>query len=644
MQRFIRSTITLIILFSVVLVSNAQKIRHDLNTALIPEELKKDADAVIRFYNTTVVQKQNGQLTVTSEITVTVLNSNGRAYNRHTVHYNKLSSVSGFSGKLYDKSGRFLENLDKDKMADMSYIQNISVFEDTRVKTGKFSYDNYPYTVIFKYSKTLKDYLDIPNWFPVTDYNVSVQNASYLLEVQKHEKIKYKPIRLDIEPEIKETEKLTTYQWQVKNLPAIDKEPYSPGILKVIPAVLISALRIDYGGTPGNNNSWEDFGQFMYDLNEGLGELPQEAIDRINKLTDTLQSVRAKTRVLYWELQNTTRYVNISLDVGGHKSYDANYVYDNNYGDCKALTNYMRAGLKEAGIESYWALVYAGASVPDIVTDFSSSQFNHVVLAVPDENDTIWLECTSQELPFDYLGNFTGNRHALLLTPGGGKLVKTPDYLASDNYLKITATATIEQDGLARVEATFFSTGSQSRTHEHILKNYTHEEQEEWLYTQFDLPSFKIEQFLFSEPFADSAAVQLDIETELSHYVTKSGSRLFLNPNIFSRFNDVPRKVAERTMPVTKYSSSLDVDTIQIFLPAGFVIEAIPESTIAFHTVFGSYSATIELNEESNQLTYVRLFEVKRFEQPKEQYFAFRDFLKKVSKSDQRQIVLKKKD
>ena len=172
MQRFARSTFTLIILFSVVLVSNAQKFRHELNTSLIPEELKKDADAVIRFYNTTVVQKQNGQLTVTSEITVTVLNSNGRAFNRHTVHYNKLSSVSGFSGKLYDKSGRFLENLDKDKMLDRSYIQNISVFEDTRVKSGKFSYDNYPYTVIFKYSKTLKDYLDIPNWFPVKDYNV----------------------------------------------------------------------------------------------------------------------------------------------------------------------------------------------------------------------------------------------------------------------------------------------------------------------------------------------------------------------------------------------------------------------------------------------------------------------------------------
>ena len=644
MQRFLKHTITLIILVSVVLVSNAQKFRHDLNTTLIPEELKKDADAVIRFYNTTVIQKPNGQLTITSEITVTVLNSNGRTFNQHTVHYNKLSSVSGFSGKLYDKSGRFLENLDKDNTVDMSYIQNISVFEDTRVKTGNFTYDNYPYTVIFKYNKTLKDYLDIPNWYPVTDYNVSVQNASYILEVQNHEKIKYKPIRLEIEPEIIETEKLTTYRWQVKNLPAIDKEPYSPGILKVIPVLLVSAVHIDYGGTPGTNSSWEEFGQFMYDLNVGLDELPQEAIDRINKLTDTLQTLRAKTKVLYWELQNTTRYVNISLDVGGHKSYDANYVYDNNYGDCKALTNYMKAGLKEAGIKSYWALVYAGAYVPDIVTDFSSSQFNHVVLAVPDKNDTIWLECTSQELPFDYLGNFTGNRHALLLTAEGGRLVKTPDYLASDNYLKTNATATIEEDGLANVEATFFSTGSQSRMHEHILKNCTFEEQEEWLYTQFDLPSFKIESFLFSEPFADSAAVQLDINTELSHYVTKSGSRLFLNPNIFSKFSDVPKKVTERTMPVTKYSSSLDVDTIHFYLPAGFDIEALPESVIAFQTVFGSYSATIELNKESNQLTYTRLFEVKRFEKPKEQYSAFRDFLKKVSKSDQRQIVLKKND
>ena len=125
---------------------------------------------------------------------------------------------------------------------------------------------------------------------------------------------------------------------------------------------------------------------------------------------------------LYEYMQNKTRYVSITVGIGGFQPFDAATVDRLSYGDCKALSNYMKSILEVAGISSRYTLVYAGENNQDIKTTFPSSQFNHVILCVPMEKDTIWLECTSQRKPFNYLGSSTSNRQALVIDENGGKL------------------------------------------------------------------------------------------------------------------------------------------------------------------------------------------------------------------------------
>ena len=93
----------------------------------------------------------------------------------------------------------------------------------------------------------------------------------------------------------------------------------------------------------------------------------------------------------------------------------------------------MKAMLSFAGIESIYTLVYASEQPHDLIKSQTSPQFNHAILAVPLENDTIWLDNTMHSSPFRYMGTFTQNREALLVLKNQSQLVRIPT-LKKENH------------------------------------------------------------------------------------------------------------------------------------------------------------------------------------------------------------------
>ncbi|MEO1436908.1 MAG: hypothetical protein AAFV80_15320, partial [Bacteroidota bacterium] len=121
-------------------------------------------------------------------------------------------------------------------------------------------------------------------------------------------------------------------------------------------------------------------------------------------------------------------------------------------------------------------------------------------------------------------------------------------------------------------------------------------------------------------------------------YASKSGSRLFIKPNVFNRFDNVPDQISERKNPIVNQNQFSEVDELVIQIPSGYEIEANNLKAIKMETPFGTYEADCQV--EGEQLIYTRKLVVYAFEESADQYEAYRNYLKKVKKYDNAKVVL----
>ena len=390
----------------------------------------------------------------------------------------------------------------------------------------------------------------------------------------------------------------------------------------------------------GRADNWETLGKFFYQLNQGRQEIPSELKLKIDELTAGIDDPIRKAEVLYQYMQNQTRYVSIQLGLGGWQTYDADYVFRNGYGDCKALTNYMKSMLAYLNIPSYSALVYAGEREPDIRTDFPSNQFNHVILCIPQANDTTWLECTSSTNPFGYLGDFTENRHVLMLTANGGKLIKTPGSTAAMNRQVRQTEIALDPKGNAKVKVHTESSGFQQDRLRFYAEEASSREQERYLRRRIDAGSFTLEEYSFEEKTpTEVPTYMLDYRLQANNWAKASGPRLFIMPNVLERVEGVPEEMEVRTQPVVLRYDYLDIDTVLYRLPAGYTIESLTDEGVEFETVFGSYQAQVKMIDPQT-LRYTRRLQMEAIQLPPSYYQELRNFYQQINKADKMQVVL----
>ncbi|NJN78682.1 MAG: DUF3857 and transglutaminase domain-containing protein [Saprospiraceae bacterium] len=398
----------------------------DYAASAIPEALKKDAHSIIRYEKTTFEVSSINKGIIRYKGIITILDKKS-PYSDVVVFYDKsFDRAELFNIKIYDAKGKVIKKIKDKEVSDHSSYSS-GVFDDGRYKYFDATHTEYPYTVEFESTRNRGMTMFYPDWNIVPDFEVSVEKSEFEIITPEEIKVRYKLKNIDIEPVVKTEKGSNYYNFSVGNIPAFVDEPISPTEYAVLPHVFFAPNKFAMADYEGDMSSWENLGKFSYDLNKGRDELSDDMKKTVADLIEKAENEEQKIRILYDYLQENMRYVSIQLGIGGWQTFDAKYVERNKYGDCKALTNFMKSMLTEAGIESYAALIRSGDDVYDQSLDFSTSDFNHVVLFVPDvTKNGMWLECTSADVPAGVIGGANEDRFALLVKPEGSELIRTP--------------------------------------------------------------------------------------------------------------------------------------------------------------------------------------------------------------------------
>ncbi len=600
----------------------------------IPEALLVGANVVVREDKNYLDILNKGTGVFTTSYTMTILNESGSRYASYVVFYDKLSKVNYMRAKVYDKNGKYIRTLKKRDIKDYSAADGYSIYSDNRVKYAKLSHNEYPYTIAVEYRKTYKGLLFYRGWYPQSSRRMAVEKSEFTIRTPRNLPFRYKEINL--EKASKPTGNVGTQTWKIENLPAFKSESYrkqSP-----YPRLLLAPNSFSIEGYAGNMKSWKDFGIWQSKLNAGRQEIAPATIQKLKNLTSELPTTEQKVKKVYEYLQQNTRYVSIQLGIGGWQTFSAQTVDEKGYGDCKALSNYTYSMLKALGIRSHYTLVRAGRGERPIQTDFPSSQFNHVILCVPNKKDTVWLECTSQRASFGYLGSFTGDRDVLLITEDGGKIVHTPIYNQSVNTLYRTAQVTLDAkgDAQASVHTTYQAIQAEAIAR---LMHRKPDHQKKWLYDHLDIPNFEIEKFRLDLKKSKLPQATETLTLNIRKLASKSGKRLFLKPNLLNRSTYIPKRSKTRKSDIYVPSSVAytDVDTIHFKIPEKYHAEYKPEP-LTITSDFGKYEMKVSL--DAGKITYVRKMTVKAGTFSKEKYAEMIRFYKKVRKADKEMIVL----
>ena len=384
---------------------------------------------VVRYVS--VRQVDGNKLTQIDSVTIQINNSKGEYASFINIPYSKAEKVSVDDARIEDIDGNLIRKLKAKEFSEESANPEVLFYGDRYVKTAQLRHHQYPYRISYSYKKQMSDFFQICHWSPVLYWNQNMRAATLIVDLPvKDYSIRTKYEYLD-EPQVIETKDRIRYIWQINDFVAGKRESYAPFSALKIPFVKVVPLQFKYG-VKGNWNSWVDFGNWICSLNENTTDLPAAEQQVVNQLLTGITDTKQKIRVLYQYLQNRTRYINVSVKTGGLKSYPASYVSLNKYGDCKALSTYMVALLKTAGIKAYYTLINAGDEIEPIDKGFPFQEFNHVIVTVPLEKDTLFLECTDKNIPMGYWGTFTQGRTAFVVKQDSSFFVQTPSLTLED--------------------------------------------------------------------------------------------------------------------------------------------------------------------------------------------------------------------
>jgi transglutaminase-like putative cysteine protease len=597
-----------------------------------PNLTGSNADCEVINYSEKINVDENG-LNLEISCLIQVNNTSGEKYTKLSIPFDNKHKIKSLNAWIEDISGNIIRKIKNSEIIQSSAISEGTFYSDIFIKSFQLKHNIYPYRIRISFTYIYDQYLEIADFSPVIDPSVPVLDANLTVEVPIGFDIRYMNKNVN-NPEIRTNEETITYIWKASYTGQLKKEAYSPPLDDFLPYVSVVPVNFKYE-INGSFKTWNDYGNWNYRLNEGLDILTPHEEEKIANLIKGVTDDHEKVRLLYHYMQDNTRYIGVQIDIGGLKTYPAQYVCENKYGDCKALANYMKSLLKYAGINSNCIVVYADENPPEFDTNYVHQLFNHVILRVPLKNDTIWIECTNNSLPANYLGTSTQGRFALVTDKEKSSLVKTPSLTRSDVLNERRITYKITFDGSTHADLSIKARGSLFEDLLDVKRYLNAYEQDQKVKSIIKFPSFNLEKWNIDQPHRDSSFLYLNADLKILNFTKHYGNDIIVKA-LSANLPDF-EPPSKRKLPVCINYPISQSDSIIVDIPETYSINSLPENQ-KFNSEYGQYETSVKA--EKNRIIICRKYTINSGYYPISNYISFYEFISTLNRLEKENVLV----
>lgn len=541
-----------------------------------------DADAVYN-YKIWKCEIKSGQAEIYTGVSVTIMNARGLDYNGVVAHESGFRKIKRLKVRLLDADGKVIvEDDKKDLNKACGFGEGYELYSDICTYYKEYALQKYPYTIEYELDYEIKS-LFFWNG-PVLQHYIPVRKASYRLTCPDDFAFKYKCYGFDIEPTIEREDGKTIYTWERENIPALKEIDSAPDGCPEVGRISFMAEKFTLGDAALEGADWKNVGEWQARLWESCLLKDMDTLLWKPPVTDEKLSA---ARAIYEELHDNTRYVSVSIGVGGWKPDNAALTQERGYGDCKGLSALLLSRLRLAGIEAYPVLALTrGYGLTDI--DFPGIDFNHVFLISIIDGDTIWMDLTCDFCRFGDLPYSDENINVLVSTDSGGVILKTPSSRPEDNKVIKESRVFISSDGETEIDIRADYYGNYGMAKKNKLENLDNDETRAYLADL--LPGGERKYNLRNYNVMNLSGIEqpLSINLQLSgkKKVDELNHVIYINPNLLETLGSSETlDLDERGIPVDwGYPYTLQ-DNIVIAWDSSLVFDSIyipPDDSVEF--------------------------------------------------------------
>ena len=492
-----------------------------------------------------------------------------------------------------------------------------------------------------------------------------VQHYRFTIHTPKKQMVYYQinsPRAVGAEPTITETRYTRTYTFEMRDVPPLREEAFMPAVEDLAYSINITSL-----------DSWDELMEWYGTLIREQDYLTPEIEQKTKALLRGAWSRKEKIKRLYEYVATNIDYVGIELGIWAIKPHSAPEIFKEGYGDCKDKTTLLSTMLSAVGIQSYPVLISAGESSKVIREIPSLSYFNHMILAV-EENDNgglIWLDATAETCAFGDLPPSDQDRWALIVNPDflmqqregrdqglsseavgmtsnpkqiGGmrdqlyRFAKSPTIEAAANLRSVETRIQVEDDLSVKVTQTLTVAGAFNTKLRSQLKYINPDEQSKFLHAYMELDDrAKLEKVSISKLDAMGDDVEIVLTWRCEDYLFAIGQQYVLELPLVKHPYAALLSEENRTHPVVLGKAITFVDEVVVNLSSLFSVDSVPEDR-EIHNRVGSIQ--LEYSKSKRKMVMKQTLRFHRPTVPVDEILDLKALVRQASNKGTKRVLL----